>query len=245
MADGGSPGSCSIPPVSSPNLHSELSVELHVGNTVRLFAAANGAKDEGELREGGVIRAGPCQSRMKQDHPGWRQELGRGSGRLVGGPAGSPYPRLRQQAAAGTLRPCQRLVIHFSLCNLSLALRVCVRPGPLRQGCCAAVYVCRHVRRLRPQLTHYHLTPTTKPPKGLDSFVFSASVSAAAPLLPGPWFPRFHFPVPRWSAVVFQGAQGLRAPVVTALDSSNAAAYGSDLTRHTHPLIPSIKDTPG
>lgn len=63
-----------------------------------------GSQRGGEV---GAIWAVPCQTRMKQDHPGWRQELGMGSGKLVGGPAGSPSPGLRQQAAAGTLRPCQ------------------------------------------------------------------------------------------------------------------------------------------
>lgn len=57
---------------------------------------------EPERRGGGRGRSepGPCQSRMKRDHPGWRQELGRGSGRLVGGPAGSPCPGLRQQGGS-------------------------------------------------------------------------------------------------------------------------------------------------
>lgn len=63
-----------------------------------------GSQRGGEV---GAIWAVPCQTRVKQDHPGWRQELGMGSGKLVGGPAGSPSPGLRQQAAAGTLRPCQ------------------------------------------------------------------------------------------------------------------------------------------
>lgn len=79
-------------------------MELHIGNTARLFAAAEGAREEGRWE--GAIRAGPCQSRMKRDHPGWRQELGRGSGE-VGRRAGwQPVP---EAEAAGGCRHCEAL----------------------------------------------------------------------------------------------------------------------------------------
>lgn len=60
-----------------------------------------------ELVVVGAYWAGSCRSHMKPDHPGWRQELGSDSGKWVGDQASSPCPGLRQQAAAGTLRPCQ------------------------------------------------------------------------------------------------------------------------------------------
>lgn len=74
-----------------------FSVELHIGNTARLFAAAEGAT-EGRGRRG-RSESGPCQSRMKRDHPGWRQELGRGSGEDGRQAAWQPVP-----GAAGAWR---------------------------------------------------------------------------------------------------------------------------------------------
>lgn len=79
----------------------------------------------------------------------------------------TPLPRTHtaeysfMNTAAHKYRFCvlnhQRLVIHFSQCNLSFFLSVCEAVA-LRQGCCAAVYVCCRVRRLHPQLTHYRIS---------------------------------------------------------------------------------------
>lgn len=119
-------------------------MELHIGNTARLFAAAEGAREgRGWAGRRGRSEPGPCQSRMKQDHPGWRRELGRGSGRLVGSPCPGPEAG---EAAAGAVRPCQsgqrysaqHHKGHFSLPQhnsgatvigrVCVCMRVCVHP---------------------------------------------------------------------------------------------------------------------
>lgn len=76
-----------------------VSVELHVGNTARLFVAAEGAREEGELGEGDFSRALPEPHEAgppRVASGAWQRfmEAGRSAGT-----AGRPCPGLRRQKA--------------------------------------------------------------------------------------------------------------------------------------------------
>lgn len=68
---------------------------------MRLFAAAEGAREEGCGEVGGPIEQGRARAARSKTTQGGVRSL---AGVQGGGSAGSPCPGLRQQAAAGTLR---------------------------------------------------------------------------------------------------------------------------------------------